>query len=240
MLVTDMQSEEYVAVAEEAVTPSIARSTAKMSVATTFSRATGFLRFAALAIALGASPIADTFNTANVMPNIIFELVMGGILGSVIIPVYVQYLTEKGDAESRYMISNLTNIIFSLGVVLSLIGVIFAPSLVALVTIKDPSKATPLMVAFFRIFAIQIMFYSLAAVFTGVLNSQRKFTIPMAAPVFNNLVVIATVLGLYMPFIESNPQFALNALAIGTTMGVVVMALVQIPSVLKLGVNFRL
>ncbi|MBE0448192.1 MAG: murein biosynthesis integral membrane protein MurJ [Actinobacteria bacterium] len=235
-----MQGEEYIASAEEGRAPSIAKSTAKMSVATTFSRATGFIKAMALAIAIGTGPIADAFHTANVMPSILFELVMGGILGSVIIPVYVQYLTEKRDDETRYMISNLTNIIFTLGAILSFLGVIFAPYLVQLITIQDPSKATPLMIFFFRIFALKIMFYALAAVFAGVLNSQRRFTIPMAAPIFNNLVVIITVFGLYVPFSESNPQFALAALAIGTMMGVVTMAAVQIPSAIKLGLRPRL
>jgi len=234
-----MQNGEYVATTEEGKTPSIARSTAKMSVATTVSRVTGFIKTIALAYALGTGPIAGAFHTANVMPSIIFELVMGGILGSVIIPVYVQYLTQKGDEESRRMISNLTNIIFALGAALSLIGVIFAPAFVQLITIQDPSKATPLLVFFFRIFALKIMFYALAAVFTGALNSQRQFTVPMTAPIFNNLVVVVTVFGLYVPFSESNPDFALAALAIGTMMGVVAMAAIQIPSVLKIGLKFR-
>ncbi|MDP2212149.1 MAG: murein biosynthesis integral membrane protein MurJ [Candidatus Aquicultor sp.] len=235
-----MRNGEYVAATEELKPPSIARSTAKMSIATIFSRGTGFIKTMVLAYAIGIGPIADAFNTANVMPNIIFELVVGGILGSVIIPVYVQYLSDKSDEESRYMISNLTNIIFVLGIVLSLFSFLFAPAIVQLMTMHDPSKATPLMIFFFRVFSLKIMFYALAAVFTGALNSQRRFTIPMAAPIFNNLVVIVTVLGLYVPFSESNPDFALTALAIGTMMGVVVMALVQIPSVLKLGLRPRL
>ncbi|MBS3909320.1 MAG: murein biosynthesis integral membrane protein MurJ [Actinobacteria bacterium] len=235
-----MRNGEYVAATEEFKAPSIAKSTAKMSIATIFSRGTGFIKTMVLAYAIGIGPIADAFNTANVMPNIIFELVMGGILGSVIIPVYIQYLTDKGDEESRYMISNLTNIIFVLGIALSSLGFLFAPAIVGLMTMHDPSKATPLMIFFFRVFSLKIMFYALAAVFTGALNSQRRFTIPMAAPIFNNLVVIVAVLALYVPFSESNPDFALAALAIGTMMGVVVMALVQIPSVLKIGLRPRL
>ncbi|HZD60071.1 MAG TPA: murein biosynthesis integral membrane protein MurJ [Anaerolineae bacterium] len=235
-----MQNEESISIDKAGIAPSIAKSTIKMSMATAISRGTGFVKTMALAIAIGASPIADAFNTANVMPNIIFELVVGGILGSVIVPIYVQYLAEKGDDEARHMISNLTNIIFTIAAALSLLGVVFAPSLVRLITIFEPAKATPLMISFFRIFALQIMFYALAAVFTGVLNSQRRFTIPMAAPIFNNLVVIITIFGLYLPFRESNPQFALAALAIGTTMGVVTMAIVQIPSVIRVGLNFRL
>lgn len=234
-----MQSEELIIAGKEQKLPSIAKSTAKMSVATTFSRLTGFMRNMAIAYALGSGVLNDTFSTANVMPNIIFELVMGGILGSVIIPVYVQYLAEKSDDEARYMIRNLTNIIFILAAVLSLLGAIFSPALVHLITIREPSKATPLMIMFFRVFAFQIMFYALAAVFSGILNSHRRFTVPMVAPILNNIVVIATVIELYLPFSKSNPQFALTALAVGTTAGVVALAIVQIPYVIKAGLGMR-
>jgi len=231
-----MQEETYTAGTEEKP-PSIAKSTAKMSAMTSLSRITGFAKTMALAYALGSGVRADAYATANVMPNIIFELVMGGILGSVIIPVYIQYLTDKSKDEAKQMISNLTNIILVAAIVLSIIGAIFSPFFVQLITIREPAKATPLMIMFFRVFAFQIFFYALTAVLTGVLNSHRRFTMPMAAPVFNNIIVIGVILGLYLPFSGSNPEFALLALAIGTTVGVASMALVQIPSALKLGLK---
>lgn len=219
--------------------PSIAKSTAKMSVATMFSRLTGFLKVIVLAYALGDGLLGDTYDTANVMPNIIFELIMGGILGSVIIPVYVQYMQEKDEDEVRYMINNLTNIIFVTAVVVSIIGFLFSPYFVKLMTLREPAKATETMVMFFRIFSIKIMFYALAAVFSGVLNSHRKFTIPMAAPILNNLVVIATVVVVFMPLYKSNLNLATLLLAIGTTLGVVAMALIQVPSAMKSGMRFQ-
>ncbi len=215
--------------------PSVARSSAKMSVATTVSRFTGFLRNSAIAYALGGGVLNDTFTTANIMPNIIFELVMGGILGSVIIPTYVHYLSNEKDDETRYMISNLTNIILAIAAGTSLIGAIFSPFFVHIITIREPSRATPLMIMFFRVFAFQILFYALAAIFSGVLNSHRRFTMPMAAPILNNIIVIATVIGLYLPLGKTNPNLALLTLAIGTTAGVAAMALVQIPTAIKVG-----
>ncbi len=219
----------------QAKTPSVAKSSAKMSIATTFSRFTGFLRNSALAYVLGGGVLNDTFTTANIMPNIIFELVMGGVLGSVIIPTYVHYLSNENDGETRYMISNLTNIILVIAAIVSLIGAIFSPFFVHVITLREPSKATPLMVMFFRVFAFQILFYALTAIFSGVLNSHRRFTMPMAAPILNNIVVIATVVGLYLPLSKTNPNLALLILAIGTTAGVAAMALVQIPTAIKVG-----
>jgi putative peptidoglycan lipid II flippase len=219
--------------------PSIAKSTAKMSIATVFSRGTGFLKAMAIAYALGDGFFNDTYATANVMPNIIFELIMGGILGSVIIPVYVQYMNEKSEEETRYMINNLMNIILVIAVALSIVGALLSPVFVWLITLREPANATPLMIMFFRIFAFKIMFYALAAVFSGVLNSHRKFTVPMIAPVLNNLLVVATVLGVYLPLKYANHDLALFLLAVGTTLGVVVMAFFQIPTARKLGMGFQ-
>lgn len=219
----------------EVKTPSVAKSSAKMSIATTFSRFTGFLRNSALAYVLGGGILNDTFTTANIMPNIIFELVMGGILGSVIIPTYVHYLSNENDDETRYMISNLTNIILVIAAIVSLIGAIFSPFFVHIITLREPSRATPLMIMFFRVFAFQILFYALTAIFSGVLNSHHRFTMPMAAPILNNIVVIATVIGIYLPLSKTNPNLALLILAIGTTAGVAAMALVQIPTAIKVG-----
>jgi putative peptidoglycan lipid II flippase len=219
--------------------PSIAKSTAKMSLATFFSRGSGFIRSIALAYVLGDTVLNDTFNTANYMPNIIFELIMGGILGSVIIPVYVQYLAEKSEDESRYMINNLMNIIVLLAIALSIFGSVFAPWLVKIMTILQPVKNTPTMVMFFRIFALEIAFYGVSAVYSGVLNSHRSFTVPMFAPVMNNLLVTFVALGVYLPLKDGNPELATILLAIGTLLGVAVMALYQVPTARRLGMRFQ-
>jgi putative peptidoglycan lipid II flippase len=137
------------------------------------------------------------------------------------------------------MISNLTSIIFVWAGVLSLIGAIFSPQIVNLITIGDPSRATPTMIMFFRVFAIQIVFYAMSAVFAGVLNSHRKFVLPASASVINNMVVIGIILGIYLPLSTTNPDIALFLLACGTTLGVAIMAFIQMPSVFKAGVSFK-
>ena len=100
---------------------------------------------------------------------------------------------------------------------------------------RSPPSRSELAIWLFRFFAVQIVFYGMGLVFTGVLNSYRRFLAPAIAPIFNNLVVTVTLLGFYVPFRDSNPKLALTGLAVGTTLGVVTMAAVQIPSLLKLG-----
>ena len=73
------------------------RNTAVMSVGTTLSRVTGFLRLSAMAYALGITEtrLADAYNIANITPNIVYELALGGILSSVFVPVFVQWLQSR-------------------------------------------------------------------------------------------------------------------------------------------------
>ena len=72
-------------------TSAFVRHTAVMSVGTALSRLTGFLRLAAMAYALGITEtrLADAYNIANITPNILYELALGGILTSVVVPVIV-------------------------------------------------------------------------------------------------------------------------------------------------------
>jgi putative peptidoglycan lipid II flippase len=240
-----MRAEEYLIHDEDEeanmreAAPSILESTTKMSLLAVLSRVSGFLRNIALAYALGSSVLSDSYSTANMMPNFIYEMVAGGILSSVFIPVYMQYLQEKSEDETRFMISNLASIVFVWAGILSLIGAVFSPQIVRLITIGDPSHATPTMIMFFRVFAIQIVFYAMSAVFAGVLNSHRKFVLPALVSAINNIVVIGIILGIYVPLSATNHDLALFLLACGTTFGVAIMAFIQIPSVFKAGISFK-
>ncbi len=83
-------------------TRSFVRHSAIMSVGTGLSRLTGFIRVAAMAYALGVteSRLADAYNVANTTPNIVYELVVGGILASVFVPVFVERLDDEGRGQA--------------------------------------------------------------------------------------------------------------------------------------------
>ena len=209
-----------------------------MSVSTLVSRITGFVRTWAMAYALGVTAIADSYDIANNLPNMLFELLAGGVLSSVFIPLFMERLQKDGEHDAWRFASYVLNIIvLGLGVV-ALVATIWPQPFVRSQTLTVPAEQAALAMWFFRFFAVQIVFYGMGLVFTGVLNSCRRFLAPAIAPIFNNLVVTATLLGVYVPFRESDPDLALTGLAIGTTLGVLVMALVQVPSLLKLGVRY--
>jgi putative peptidoglycan lipid II flippase len=209
-----------------------------MSASTLVSRITGFARTWAMAFALGVTVIADSYDIANNLPNMVFELLAGGVLSSVFIPLFMERMSEDGERDAWRFASYVLNImVLGLGIV-ALIGTVWPQPFVRSQTLTISPERAELAIWLFRFFAVQIVFYAMGLVFTGVLNSYRTFLAPAMAPIFNNIVVTVTILGFYVPFRDSNPEFALTGLAIGTTLGVVSMAAVQIPALVRLGVGY--
>jgi putative peptidoglycan lipid II flippase len=168
----------------------------------------------------------------------IFELMAGGVLSSVFIPLFIERLQRDGEDDAWRFASYIFNIIVLLLGIVAVIGTVWAEPFVRTQTFRISAEKAELAVFFFRFFAIQIVFYGAGMVFTGILNSYRRFLAPAIAPIFNNLVVIVTMLGFYVPFRDSNPALAKAGLAVGTTLGVLVMAGIQIPSLVKLGIRY--
>jgi putative peptidoglycan lipid II flippase len=223
--------------------PSIARSTAVMSSLTMLSRVTGFLRIWATALALGVSGLMSGYSVANNIPNMIFELVAGGIISALFIPTLME-LRENKDDESAW---RFTSHVFNLAVVclgaIAIVGTLFPQPFVWTQTFRmtpvQAARVVPAATFFFRFFALQIVLYGAGAVMSALLNSQRQYFWPAIGPVFNNIVAIAAMFafvalgGKSRAALTSGP--ALVALAVGTTLAVFVMFAVQIPAVLRTG-----
>jgi putative peptidoglycan lipid II flippase len=236
------------------VTPvRLGRSALVMAVGTTLSRLTGLGRFVALAFALGVaeSRLADSYNIANTMPNVIYELVLGGVLSSVFIPVVVQELRTRPHDEAWESVSVLVSVSMVVLVGLSVVAVVVAPAIIHLFTLRlsgpEAARQQELATFFLRVFAPQVAFYGLAAIAGALLNAHDRFAVPMFAPVLNNVVVIATCLA-FAAVVHGTPTDAsIGAdlgekvlLALGTTAGVAVMAVVQWPFVRRLPGRLRL
>jgi len=210
-----------------------------MSISTAVSRVTGFARNWAMAYAMGVTIFSSSYIVANNIPNMVYELVAGGVLSSVFIPIFIERLQRHGEEDAWKVASSIFNLACLILGLVAIAGTIWAEPFVRTQTFRISAEEAAVATHFFRFFAIQIVFYGAIAIITGILNSYRRFTAPAIAPVFNNLVVIATLLGFYLPFRDSNPDLAVTGLAIGTTLGVVAMMVVQVPSLLKIGVRYH-
>lgn len=225
---------------------SLVRSSALVAVGTMLSRITGFARIAAIAYALGASTLAGTYSYANEAPNIVYELLLGGVLTATLVPLFVKFHEAQDD--------DAPSAIFTVAIValaaITVIGVIAAPSIVDLYTlnVKGPNVAEQqeLATALLRLLMPQMLFYGIAALATAMLNARRRFLAAAFAPVLNNAVAAAVFL--MLPRLADgsltvhnvlNDDALILLLGLGTTAGVVVMALALLPPVARLHTHLR-
>jgi putative peptidoglycan lipid II flippase len=225
---------------------SLARATAVMSVGTTMSRVTGFLRLSVMAWAIGGveTKLPDTYNLANQLPNIVYQLILGEILATIFVPIFVEYITTRDREESWRLASTILNMAFGAALVLSAIAVALAPWLIRIYTwrLHGPEVALENQTGAFllRLFLPQMIFYAAGAVLTGLLNAHRRFAAPMFAPVLNNLIVIGTFIAFRVLHPHGIPSLANLTTADklllggGTTAGVIAMTVVLWPFVRRL------
>jgi putative peptidoglycan lipid II flippase len=221
-----------------------------MSVGTGLSRLTGFLRVAAMAYALGVteSRLADAYNVANTTPNIIYELAVGGILASALVPVFVDRLEHGGQERAWHTaraVLTVALVVLSGVMVLGILGSGFIIRMYTLGRHGPEIEAERVLASFFlKWFMPQIVFYGLGAgVATGLLNAHRRFAAPMFAPILNNLIATGTFF-LFAAMPGPKGTIAITAqqklvLAIGTTLGVAVMSIALWPSLRRIGFRWR-
>lgn len=222
----------------------LGRSTRTMAFGTVVSRGTGFLRTATLTAVLGLGGVGFAYNLANTAPNIIYELLLGGVLTSAFVPLLVRAAKEqadRGEAFAQRLLS-LTIVVLGVG---SVLLVVLAPQLVDLYTAgRTPAADRDLAITFARYFLPQVVFYGAGAVMGGILNTRGRFAPPMWAPVLNNLVVIGTAaVFLLLPETQSGGSLTtlqISVLGIGTTLGIVAQTAALVPSLVSSGFRFRL
>jgi len=222
------------------------KSSALVGVGTALSRITGFARVAAIAYALGVSTLAGVFSYANETPNIVYELLLGGVLTATLLPQFVRHLASDDD--------DATSAIFTVAMLallgIAVLGIVLAPVIVELYTLRvtGPGKADQqeLATAFLRCFMPQMIFYGFTALATAALQARQRFFAAAFAPVLNNVVVIAIFLTL--PQLAARPisvdrvrndEGLLLFMGLGTTAGIAAMALALLPALRAARIHLR-
>ena len=227
--VDDMGSSDY---------STVGRSAGLMTALTIVSRVTGFIRTWAMAAAIGMSLLSSSYQVANNLPNMLYELVMGGMLVTAFLPVYMGVRREQGRDASNEYVGNLLGILLLLLGGISVLGTVFAPGFIWTQSFLSGDGGSMNTAAFmFRFFAIQILFYGLGSVFSGVLNAHRDYFWSTFAPVLNNAIVIASFMGFAPVSAQFGERAGIILIAAGTTFGVFVQMACQIPALGKHGVH---
>ncbi|MQA78263.1 MAG: murein biosynthesis integral membrane protein MurJ [Streptosporangiales bacterium] len=224
-------------------TDSLVRSSAVMAAGTLVSRITGFLRVMVIAAVLGSSPLSNAYNTANNAPFSLYELLLGGVLSAVLVPLLVRE-NKRDRREGDLYAQRLLTLVVLVLVGLTVLSVLGAPLILDLIANRMAGSQREIAVAFLRYFLPQVLFLGIVAVVVAILQSRRRFAAPMWAPVLNNLTVIATGL-LFMYVVDGQPTpDTITAgetmlLGLGTSAGIVVQTLALLPSLLRAGFRPR-
>lgn len=224
---------------QDSQTRSVTASAGIISLCVAVSRVTGFARTWAMAFALGATFLSSSYQVANNLPNQLYELVMGGMLVTAFLPVYVSTKKKLGTDAGNDYASSLFNITVLLLGIVSLIGILFPQAIVYTQTFMSDQADMATAVMLFQFFAIQTVFYGASSIFSGLLNANREYFWSSIAPVFNNLMVIATFIA-YAIVAPTNPTLALYVIAIGNPLGVFAQMCIQIPALRRNGIKLTL
>jgi putative peptidoglycan lipid II flippase len=223
-------------------------------VLTAVARIVGFGRQLVFAHTVGATCLGTAYATANQVPNIIYDIVLGGALTSVMVPVLAgpaqRSATEPaGAAETSRIASALLTWTVAILVPVSVILAVVAGPVVSLLVPGAPGCAHVQVVAvatrMLAVFAPQILLYGLAVVLYGVLQAHHRFAAPALAPLLSSLVVIAAYEA-FVPLGQAHTQqlsglspAAELTLSVGTTAGVAALVVTALPSALRLRLRLR-
>ncbi len=211
---------------------------------TALSRVTGVARLLAVFGLTGY--LGDVYLLANNTPNIVYELILGGILTATLVPLFTQHL-QHDDPESTDAVVSVT-----LVALLSLTGiaVVVSPLLILLYTQNvDADVAAPFRrvgIGLALLFVPQVFFYGVMALGSALLNARRRFFAAAWAPVLNNVIVVGVLVGvavandgdLTLTQVDDDLGLLL-ILGLGTTAGIVAMALSLLPALWRAGFRLR-
>lgn len=231
------------------VSDRFARDSVVMAVGTALSRVTGVLRLVALVYAVHFKTLADAYNLANTMPNVVHDVVLGGIVSATFVPVFVSRLASEAEDKAWEAISAVASVTMVAIGVASVAFLVATPFIVDAMTVSNHSAqaamersvATDLLV----LFVPQLACYGCISLATALLNARRRFASPMFAPVANNLVLVFALVAFGL--VVRDPSLGgvyhhrgqLLLLGLGTTAGVVAQVLSMVPSLRRAGLRLR-
>ncbi|MEZ0165108.1 murein biosynthesis integral membrane protein MurJ [Kineococcus sp. LSe6-4] len=225
---------------------SVAAAAVSVALLTVLARVAGFGRIFAFSQTVGDTCLGTAYTTANQVPNVLFEVVAGGALAGVLVPLLSSRLASEDPAEraaaSRTASAALTLSVLALVVVGALTAFLARPVLALLLAegagADCGGSLLRLATVMLWVFLPQVPLYAVAVVFAGVLQAQQRFTAPAAAPLVSSLVVGAAylVFGALVPAavvegdLDGVPRSGIAVLAGGTTLGVLALALTHLPA----------
>jgi putative peptidoglycan lipid II flippase len=222
---------------------------------TALSRLTGLARVLAFAYVIGQTSLADAYKLANETPNIVYDLLLGGVLSATLVPIFTSLGWGSDDCEDPAARRRSTEAVVTAAVagvvIVTVLAVALAPWIFRLYSLSigdgvDPEVFRSTGTTLARFFLIQILFYGLTGIANALLNSRRRFLAASWSPVASNLIIIISLLTLpgagsrawQLSEVATDGRLRLT-LGLGATVGIATMAVIVVPAVRRSGVRLR-
>ncbi len=202
-----------------------------LSFASLASRALGLIRDRLLAGRFGAGDELDVYFSAFRLPDLIFNILILGAISSVFIPVFAEYF-HKDEKEAWKLVSGVLNLALLCLIILAIILAIFTPQLIFLIAPGFSGAKREITILLTRIMLLSPILLGVSSILSGVLQYFHRFLIYSLAPIMYNIGIIFGILVLV-------PKFGLVGLAWGVVFGAFLHVLIQVPSTIYSGFNWR-
>ena len=220
------------------------RSNLTVATGTALSRVTGLLRIMVFGWIIGQTALSDAYLIANETPNIVYDLLLGGVLSATLVPLFSAFIETEDDEATNVVIT----ISATLMVALTVVAVLAAPLIIRIYTLNPASGVDPELLRsvgtmLARIFLIQILFYGLTGLANAFLNARRRFFAAAWSPVASNLVIIVTLITLRdqtweLADVVTDGRLRWT-LGLGATGGIAAMAIIVVVAAGRTGFKFR-
>lgn len=174
----------------------------------------------------------DVYNAAFRIPDLIFKLLVTGALSASFIPVFSSYL-HKNKEKAFEIASTIINLLLIIFTFASIIVLIFTAPLVKLIAGGFDAQQLALMVSLTRILLIAQIFFLISNFITAILHVNQTFIIPALSPIIYNLFIIIAIFTL-------TPTFGIYGVVYGAVVGAFFHLAIQIPSLKRIGFNYKL
>lgn len=232
----------------------IARGAAVIAGLTILSRLLGLVRTLVFSQTVGAGCLGAAYVTANQVPNLLYELVLGGALTSAMVPVLARSAERAAsDPAEKARVGDITSALLTWSVIILVpLVVVIAAAAVPIASLLDPANPNTHCVRadvvattgkMLVVFAPQALLYGLSVVLYGLLQSYRRFAALSIGPGISSLLLISCYLA-FVPLDQGRPLAELPitaelVLSVGTTLGIAMLVLVAVPPTWRLHLRFR-
>jgi putative peptidoglycan lipid II flippase len=196
------------------------------------SRLLGAVRNIVIAAHFGAGPEYGAYVAAIALPDLVFQVLVGGAVGSAFIPVFKRYHTVGKDEEAWYLTSSVINIFALVALVTSVVLAIFARPIMDVWVAGQDAEFRDRVASLTRILLITPALFAVSTFCSSVLNSYNRFAIAAMAPLIYNLAIIGAAWTL-------SGTLGIYGLAFGAVVGALLHLLIQSPFCFRLGMRWR-